>query len=504
MTPAEACGLVSDRVAVGWRSHRKPPASRDEIAPRRAKQPIRILYDPSTPCSSAARIHSQGAKRKRHLLRACSTAQPSFPSWGAKRARSASTAPPLLSLSDASIRLPKPCWRDWANLPDGPAGIIAERVITNDVADYVRFRAVCRPWRQCSTDPCRLTSPDKRFHPRRWFMPRERLSPAAPHRRRFLNVSTGQWVQMDLPELQGHCVFGPTAEGLLVLINNLTLVVRLLNPFTRHLTELPSVATLLPRNRFKKCLFSRKGIKSSYAHDLANGDLSVYGAGFADEHTFALYFRNARMLAVARPGEERWTVVDRGTLFMSVLSFAGRFYCADDHGDIMVVETMENKLPQLALAAELAVRFSPMAHTMHLVEINRELMLVHRTLCHDDDGAGCGGYNRKYDVYRVDLEARKTVLVCGLNGHAVFFGQHRALSVSSEAFPSVLADAVYPSVEFDEKFQWEKIDAYRLVDGSIESLVCSYDIQGAMKMARPYRIADYLCLCVRGYCNNSG
>lgn len=135
--------------------------------------------------------------------------------------------------------------RDWTNLGDGPAGLIAERLLASDVADYVSFRAVCRPWRLCCTDPRKqdIGILDRRFHPRQWIM--LRATGVSPLRRSFLNVSTGYSRYVDLPELRDHCVFGPTSEGLLVLVDMATYVVRLLNPFTRQEETFPAATTLM-------------------------------------------------------------------------------------------------------------------------------------------------------------------------------------------------------------------------------------------------------------------
>lgn len=50
---------------------------------------------------------------------------------------------------------------------------------------------------------------------------------------------------MDIPELRDHEVLAPTAEGLLVLLHARKHV-RLLNPLTGQLSQLPALSTLLP------------------------------------------------------------------------------------------------------------------------------------------------------------------------------------------------------------------------------------------------------------------
>ncbi|XP_044953253.1 uncharacterized protein LOC123403378 [Hordeum vulgare subsp. vulgare] len=117
-------------------------------------------------CSTAAQI-----PYPTHLNARCAIAAITNPSWGSKRARTASNRNPPLHHHHPPDT--DNCSRDWTNLGEGPAGLIAERVLANDVADYVRFRAVCGPWRRCCDDPRGHGALDRRFHPRRWVMLRE-------------------------------------------------------------------------------------------------------------------------------------------------------------------------------------------------------------------------------------------------------------------------------------------------------------------------------------------
>ncbi|XP_034587895.1 uncharacterized protein [Setaria viridis] len=332
--------------------------------------------------------------------------------------------------------------RDWSDLDDGPAGLIAESVLpaTNGVVDYIRFRAVCRAWRRCCADPrARALLEDSRLHPRGWVMllaEGEKLhAAAAPHRtrRRFLNVSTGQCIQVDVPELRDHGVLRSTDEdGLLLLLRRKAATgggVRLLNPLTRQVAELP----LITGDDLLGFSPAHVGECSTSWAGLVDGRwVFLYGHGLADGTT----------LAFAKPGRRRALLKTAGSL-MPTVSFAGRFYGVTTDS-VMVVDSTamggeDDPPPRLVVAAKLAARIRRMTDTAHLVDNGGELMLVHRRMRRvrgGADGEYGDDYKRTCKVYRVNLAAGKaTPAAAAARGRAIFIDHSRALAVSPRVFP---------------------------------------------------------------------
>ncbi|KAE8808495.1 hypothetical protein D1007_15050 [Hordeum vulgare] len=391
--------------------------------------------------------------------------------------------------------------RSWADLEAGPAGLIAECVLAYDVADYISFRAVCRPWRQCSPAPRAYDSLDRRIHPRRWIMlreplsapsrrsdrrlyPRERIRLATPDcRRHFLSTSTGKCIHIEIPELRGHDVLALTAEGLLVLLDRpQRTAVRLFNPLTRHLTELPPLTTLLSQEQ-RDCLLSSLDVSAHFG---------TWGSGILnlndDDSTVVLCFNSLSMLGMAKKGDVCWTPLNIfSPIQMAPLIFLGRFYCVT----IQAVMVLEDQPPRLEVAARLPNRFQNKGDSVHLVDNDGDLMLVHRSRT-------VSRYARYgYDAYQVDLDARTVCRVNSLGGggHALFIGMYCSLSVTSDAFPagSFSSDTIYLSFDIGERVQTE---GFLLADRSI--IPTSSYIQNHLSVPQPQTLVDCLSLCSTG------
>ncbi|KAF7103579.1 hypothetical protein CFC21_104559 [Triticum aestivum] len=349
--------------------------------------------------------------------------------------------------------------RDWAGLGDGLTGMIADRVLAYDVADYLRFRAVCGPWRRCCADPRAHGGLDRRFHPRRWLMlrePRERID--APNRRRFLNSSTGECIQVHLPELHNQEVLALTAEGLLVVLD-------------------------WPRStKGNDCLLFTAAFDTHFP---------AWGSGvLSDDSTVALSFNRLNILGMAKPGDDHWTVLEfRNPLQTASSMVAGRFYCVTIDG----VMVLEDQPPRLELAARLPMPVSPTSDTVHLMDNAGELTLVHRRFSRHHDNNNMA--KRRYDVYRLDPGAGTLCRVnsFGGDGHALFIGMYCSLSVPTKIFPSgsIRGDTVYLSFDIAER---NKTEGYHLADRS----AISSDILNSRSALQPHNLVDCLSLCTTG------
>lgn len=113
-------------------------------------------------------------------------------------------------------------------------------------------------------------------------------------------------------------------------------------------------------------------------------------------------------------------------------------------------------------------------------------MLVDRQrICNAISHYNSGNDCRKYNVYRVDLDARKMVSANGLGGRAVFIGIERALSISTSVFPSISADAIY--LGFDPQLVGRLEDSLiHTVDGTAKRRETDKSSFG------PWSIDDYL------------
>jgi hypothetical protein len=343
----------------------------------------------------------------------------------------------------------------------GPAGLIAERVLAIDVADYLRFRAVCGSWRRCTLSPHARGGLDGRFHPRRWIMLPRTLG-AVRKRREFINISTGERILVDLPELRHQYVFGSTSGGLIVLCDKRTYDVHLLNPLTRELTSLPNATTLLDTAEAE----SQQRV-TGYTIKF----LQVRGAGMADDSTVALHIHQY-WIAIAKPRDKHWTRLRVGIGYnssgdvvavMASLSFASRFYCVTENA-IMVVDTAGDT-PQLVVAAEMDdCDIKPWDRTVRLVDDEGELILVHQIHNHNT--------REGHEVRRVDLEARTTLPMEELGGRALFVGhgynvQAPAILLPARLSPYVRADTVYLCKDEDGSRYWSTCSGNNLDDRPI-------------------------------------
>ncbi|KAM3224475.1 hypothetical protein ACQJBY_057698 [Aegilops geniculata] len=410
-------------------------------------------------------------------------------------------------------------WRDWANLlPLDLVEEISGRLLSLDVAEYLRFRAVCRPWRGLTADPRTAGILDSRFRPRNWMV----LSmnhEAEPHRR-LLNLVTAVSLAVHLPALSTHCHIG-AADGLLVLFHKPTKAIHLLDPLTKALTEFPAVSNIV----VAVPLYGEGYIPKLLQNPVRVIPRVINGACFDDSTsppTLVLCLRaGVATIIFAKPGDEHWTLVSPGqishpmydsgrkVLFRTLLSLEGRCYISSPEGSVYLLELqplprLVEVVDQRCFAEKDYIWFNHIISL--LVRGTGGRMLMVRYWRGMERFGGVEAYNRKelftvdgitsrIELLEVDIAGRRLVPVRSLGQNAVFVGLTHCLHISTETFPSISADSVYLGCRHQQSYGFSiyhinKKKNHRRVAAKHKFV---YDMtQGYTPDARPYNLDEYL------------
>ncbi|KAK1606291.1 hypothetical protein QYE76_029964 [Lolium multiflorum] len=341
-------------------------------------------------------------------------------------------------------------WRDWKNLPTDLVMDIADRLLTLDVAEYLRFRAACKPWRDCTDNPRAGDGMDARFRPRDWIV---LYRCGHPSGRTLVNVATGARANVDFPELATKHQLG-TADGLLVLLHEGGNDVSVLNPLTGALIRFPPL-TVDPADH-PSCLLTL------WPRVDPRG---ITGAGIDDSTspcTLLLCLRpGAYPIVCAKPGDENWVygrVAKQGiahmvSLVQSPVTLGGRCYFTTVSGRIMSLD-LSSGSPWPFMKFLLDEDPPVTAQTTSFLVRSQGRMLMVRYMFGNNLMRG-GGYNEteifmwrgrqcRVEVFEVDMARRRLVPQSGVgNDHAAFLAGAGSVMVSTKKFPKIAANSVY-------------------------------------------------------------
>ena len=337
--------------------------------------------------------------------------------------------------------------RDWAHLLPDLVGKIAGDLLSDDVAEYIRLRAVCKPWRSSTTDPSTL---DPRFFPRQWLLIAEEKLRRDGKPERFVNVRTGATLRIELPNPKEYTHHGNT-EGLLVLWHSLTDTVCLLNPLTMAFTDLPMMSTVQLTQPLGDGDDNGDGdvIYYSYCNIKAAGVLTdIDNMGRPRSKPTVVLSLNWGMIhtaiVCAEPGDTLWRAVDMscaGDIECELpaihggLAVQGRFFVPNRAGDVLEVEVRPQ--PRLTYVARQAgdEAQSGLNQRSYLVPSGNDVgagMLLLRTW---------GPGNVHYQAFTVDLGNRRLARhEMGGTDTTVFLP---SVTLRSSAFPNVVANIAY-------------------------------------------------------------
>ncbi|CAL5087437.1 unnamed protein product [Urochloa decumbens] len=376
------------------------------------------------------------------------------------------------------MEAPAPEERDWTSLHQDITRLIAERLLEEDVTEYMVFRAVCTHWRSSTPSPRDPTLADRRFHPRGWVALCEGtgVRPVDAEVITFFHASTGRVRRVHLWELQGQRIVGFT-DGLILLLDTGTAIVRVLHPFTRVIVRLPHLTGFFHRVLSKQAWFKMDSFVWLNAAVCVASSTSI---------AVVVWFPNMPVVICAKPSSKDWVILHINIQFTNTLPFSGRLYGVTQVGRQLVQVYPLRKHADAVVAEVPKDLGNPRSCHYYLVELMGAMLVA---VLHKISSESFNSIT----LFKVDLCRQELSRVTSLGDRTLFLSHDRCLSVPAKDLPSITSNCIY----FAMPKACKPVTVHSLKDGSFETLSSSCQENDKLMamtptFVKPYTLADHL------------
>ncbi|KAM0911544.1 hypothetical protein ACQ4PT_013391 [Festuca glaucescens] len=348
--------------------------------------------------------------------------------------------------------------RPWSDLQLELLGLVLRRLPS--LADRVRLRAVCHPWRSNSLfQSLPLPFP--------WL--------ALPDGT-FLSIPSSEIHRLSVPE--GACCQGSIDNWLFLMHND---DCSLMNPFSKTSLELPKLAKAWKRAMYDPDFgFNPIFYKLVVPSPLDSSPCSLVAAMIMDDGNYGTLCISQPPIAIDSFRDEKHPVWHLG----DVAFFDGKLYVLGGFGQLFIFEldkdigisAMECIIDSLgdlggtpqSLSSEVVYMVR-----MYLVECAGRLLMVSRWLrsvarLTSDDFSERKKRTVLLEVFEADLRTNpaRWRRATELGGHALFLGQHSSKSLPASECSGYNEDCIY----FMCDYPWPKWSANPLCDSGVYSI----------------------------------
>ncbi|KAJ1695703.1 hypothetical protein LUZ63_012401 [Rhynchospora breviuscula] len=320
-------------------------------------------------------------------------------------------------------------FRDWAHLPPEVVELISERV--KSITDYIRFRAVCCPWRSASLPKPRHLPPQLP-----WIMPPLFWAPLSGVS--FDDVWEAKNRTFHLPGTEGGVTNCACYRGWLLFTEYSGMEVLLINPLTRARILLPPFAAPVRHlgddsgvpsdnslfNYSRNIWHSFSGSKMTFSTDLTDPNCLI---------TLLIASWTTSWVICCRVGDPYWTRVDcclsHVSRYSDVTYYNGRFFFLSEYRESMSIIDSTNSEERIVPVPGLrGVR-------KHFVEGMSGVYVL--AICREE----------KFELYQfLELPMKFEQITDTSNGTAIFYGDdYPCLAVCTDDWGSL--DRVFTPME---------------------------------------------------------